>query len=63
MYVLVYLQKILEGKYLNKNRLTAPLYILLGKTGSLTPTEKIKTVYRKGAVQSNKTQLKFVLSK
>ena len=55
--------KILEGQCLNKNRLTAPLYILLGKTSSLTPTEKIKTVYRKGAVQSNKTQLKFVLSK
>ena len=32
MFQIVHFQKILQGQCLNKNRLTAPLYILLGET-------------------------------
>ena len=37
MFQIVHFQKILEGQCLNKNRLTAPLYILLDLTPSLLP--------------------------
>ena len=47
MFQIVHFQKILEGECLNKNRLTAPLYILLDifpSNGVLICSQKLITI-------------------